>query len=85
MYIPRYWVRATGQVPTALDRPYYEIVAWGWSNEDRAGAEQKAHERLAGVGLRQSQCERFQRKGGRQSRAGNLRRRCAAGADGWDA
>jgi hypothetical protein len=55
MDIPRYWVRATGQVPTALDRPYYEIVAWGWSNEDRAGAEQKAHERLAAFAQRVQQ------------------------------
>src|ERR1700759_4870200 len=55
MEIPRYWVRATGQVPTSLDRPYYEIVAWGWSNEDRAGAERKAHERLAAFAQRVQQ------------------------------
>ncbi len=52
MNIPRYWYRATGQVPTALGRPYYDLVAWGWSERGPAGAQRTAHERLAAFAQR---------------------------------
>jgi hypothetical protein len=54
MNIPRYWFRATGQVPTPSGRPF-DLVAWGWSSEGRDGAERKAQERLAAFSQRVQQ------------------------------
>jgi hypothetical protein len=54
MNIPRYWFRATGQVPTPSGRPY-DVVAWGWSSEGRDGAERKARERMAAFAQRVQQ------------------------------
>jgi hypothetical protein len=51
MNIPQYWVRATGQVPSRQGG-YSDAVAWGWSSEGRAEAEQKAHERLSALAAR---------------------------------
>ena len=46
MNIPRYWARVTGQAPVGFGK-VYDLAVWGWSSEDRAGAERKAQERLA--------------------------------------
>jgi hypothetical protein len=54
MNIPRYWVRVKGQVPIGSDK-VYDLAAWGWSSEGRAGAERKAQERLAAFGQRVQQ------------------------------
>src|SRR5436305_10953114 len=54
MNIPRYWVRAKGQVPTGFGK-VYDLVAWGWSSEGRDGAERKAQERLAAFAQRVQQ------------------------------
>ena len=54
MNIPRYWFRAKGQIPIGSGK-VYDLVAWGWSSEDRAGAERKAQERLAAFAQRVQQ------------------------------
>lgn len=54
MNIPRYWFRATGQVPSTSGKAF-NLVAWGWSSEGRDGAERKAQERLAAFAQRVQQ------------------------------
>ncbi|MCC7407317.1 MAG: hypothetical protein IT442_04550 [Phycisphaeraceae bacterium] len=46
MNIPRHWARASRSIPQPGGGTY-DLVAWGWSSQDRADAQRVAEERLA--------------------------------------
>lgn len=48
MNVPRYWSRATAEVPRERAGAL-SLTAWGWSSRDRAEADQLARERLAAL------------------------------------
>lgn len=54
MNIPRFWVRARANVRGTRGRTL-ALAAWGWSSNNRADAESKAHERLGSLVARVEQ------------------------------
>lgn len=45
MYLPRYWAKATGSARDPHGKAY-ALAVWGWSDQDTAGAQQTARQRL---------------------------------------